>query len=182
LHKSFDLRCALLIHMFSLESRHDLLTHYSLLFWLHRESLLSPKLPRDSLVPLSTNKRSLWFLHMRWNKPQCELFYIANFAIIRLLTLWDLLDASTSSTLCASIFGHLPYGAAATVPMYNNEFQWLLKDRFHIIYHIVATSVKRNSYRIIRVGIYTHFSSKSISRVTMLPLISLVFQEDNVSH
>jgi hypothetical protein len=30
---------------------------------------------------------------MRWNKPQCELFYITNFATIRLLTLWDLLEA-----------------------------------------------------------------------------------------
>jgi hypothetical protein len=66
--------------------------------------------------------------------------------------------------------------------MHNNKFQWLLKDRFHIIYHIVAMSVERNNYRIIRVGIYTHFSSKSISRATMLPLIALVFQEDIVSH
>jgi hypothetical protein len=53
--------------------------------------------------------------------------------------------------------------------MYNNEFQWLLKDRFHIIYHIVATSFERNSYRITRVGIYTHFSSKSIFRATIAP-------------
>jgi hypothetical protein len=55
------------------------------------------------------------------------------------------------------------------------------EGRFHIIYHIIATSVERNSYRIIKVGIYTHFSSKSISQATMLPLIALVFQEDNVS-
>jgi hypothetical protein len=76
---------------------------------------------------------------------------------------------------------HLPYGVAAAIPIYNNEFQWLPKDRFHIIYHIIATSVDRNSYRIIRVGIYIHFSSKSISLDTMLPLVSLTFQEDNVS-
>jgi hypothetical protein len=65
--------------------------------------------------------------------------------------------------------------------MHNNKFQWLLKDRFHVIYHVVVTSTERNSYRIIRAGIYTRFSSKSISRATMLPLIALIFQEDKVS-
>jgi hypothetical protein len=125
---------------------------------------------------ISTNKRFLWFYHMKWNKPQCELFYITNFAIFILLTLWDLLEASTSGTFCTSTLVHLPYGAATVLLMYNNEFQWLLKVRFHIIYYIVVTSVQRNSYRIIRVDIYTHFSSKSISRATMLPLTALVFQ------
>jgi hypothetical protein len=78
---------------------------------------------------------------MRCNKSQCELFYIANYATIILLTLWDLLEASTSGTLCASTFGTSTIWGYKNSPMYNNEFQWLLKDKFHIIYHIVATIV-----------------------------------------
>jgi hypothetical protein len=36
--------------------------------------------------------------------------------------------------------------AATALPMHNSKFQWLLKDRFHVIYDVVVTSTERNSY------------------------------------
>jgi hypothetical protein len=151
------------------------------MFWLHWELLLSPKLPRNSSVSFQRTSASYGF--NTWGGINLNV----NFSILQTLQpsdfwLFETYYRPQPLPHCVpQLLVHLSYGPAAALPMYNNEFQWLLKDRFHIIYHIVATSVERNSYRIIRVGTHTHFSSKPISRATMLPLIALVSQEDNVS-
>jgi hypothetical protein len=129
---------------------------------------------------------------MRWNKPQCELFYITNFATIRLLTLWDLLEAQwhivylnfwyiyhmrqqqLSPCTTTSFNGSWRTGSMSSTTLFPRVFREIATESSEWAY--IPTSPQ-----IIRVGIYTHFSSKSISRATMLPLIALVFQKDNVS-